>query len=429
MANAGVDLDVAVARARIRPFLIVMVDGRDGSYRSDTEWADTPHGRYESLVLDTVHAVDARWPTLRDRADRAIGGNSEGAFGAMNVALHHLETFSTVESWSGYFRADRGGAFSHTTAAYRRAYSPADYVASIRHRVRRLGLHAFLYVGMADGDRGLSTDFAARLRAAGADVRYTELPGRPLVAAVARRDAQRADLRRPLVPPMSAARLGLGLALSASVALNLGYLLQHRGSADAPPVTPRHPIRSVRGLLSSGAWLAGLACGLLGWALHVAALSRAPLSLVQAFVAGGLVLCVPMAVVALGHRVERTEVAGVALMSLALAGLSLGLYARPHSAHVSSAGLAAYLAAAGALAAALVAARRAAGSPRGRPRPRGGRALRRGRPRDQGTDRRCRATRPARGPCCRPGAPPRCSPPPGPSSASNAGSRAGEPCR
>src|SRR5439155_407623 len=82
--------------------------------------------------------------------------------------------------------------------------------------------------------------------------------------------------------------LGLGLALAASMALNLGYLLQHRGAGTAPPVTPRHPVTTLAGLLSSGAWLAGLACGLGGWALHVAALSRAPLSLVQAFVAGGL---------------------------------------------------------------------------------------------------------------------------------------------
>jgi enterochelin esterase-like enzyme len=178
VANAGVSLDVGVAHSRLQPFLIAMVNGRDGTYRSDTEWADTPHGRYESLVLDTVRAVDARWPTLPDRADRAIAGNSEGAFGAMNVALHHLDSFSIVESWSGYFRADRGGAFSHTTAAQRRADSPADYVTGLARRLRRLPVHAFLYVGLADRDRRLSTSFAGQLRAAGAELRYAEFPGR-----------------------------------------------------------------------------------------------------------------------------------------------------------------------------------------------------------------------------------------------------------
>ena len=178
VANLGVDLDVAIAQGRLRPFLLVMVDGRDGSYRSDTEWADTPHGRYESVVLDTVRAVDARWPTLPDRADRAVGGNSEGAFGAMNVALHHLDVFGTVESWSGYFRAGADGPFAHTGAALRLAYSPADYVRALSRRLHRLPLHAFLYVGRADADRGQSTTFAAQLHAAGATVRYSEYPGR-----------------------------------------------------------------------------------------------------------------------------------------------------------------------------------------------------------------------------------------------------------
>jgi enterochelin esterase-like enzyme len=39
-------------------------------------------------------------------------------------------------------------------------------------------LYAFLYVGMADADRGLSTSFARQLHAVGVRVRYTEYPGR-----------------------------------------------------------------------------------------------------------------------------------------------------------------------------------------------------------------------------------------------------------
>jgi uncharacterized membrane protein len=154
---------------------------------------------------------------------------------------------------------------------------------------------------------------------------------------------------------MSGVWLGLGLALAASLALNLGYLLQHGGAAIAPRVTPRHPVATLRGLLVSRAWLAGLGLGLTGWTLHVAALSHAPLSLVQAFVAGGLLLCVPLAAGVLGHRVTPSETAGVALMSAALAALSLGLQAHAHSAHLATPVLAAYLAAAGAAAIALAA--------------------------------------------------------------------------
>src|SRR5439155_4147215 len=106
--------------------------------------------------------------------------------------------------------------------------------------------------------------------------------------------------------------------------------------------------------LASPAWLAGLALGLTGWALHVVALSHAPLSLVQAFVAGGLVLCVPLAVGALGHQVTTGEARGVSLMALALAALAFGVHARPHSAHLAGALLAVYLTATAAAAVALV---------------------------------------------------------------------------
>jgi enterochelin esterase-like enzyme len=48
----------------------------------------------------------------------------------------------------------------------------------MRSRLRSLPLHAFLYVGVGDRDRRLSTAFAAQLHAAGAPVRYSEFPGR-----------------------------------------------------------------------------------------------------------------------------------------------------------------------------------------------------------------------------------------------------------
>jgi len=65
--------------------------------------------------------------------------------------------------------------------------------------------------------------------------------------------------------------------------------------------------------------------GIAGWALHVGALSRAPISLVQAFVAGGLVLAAPMAALGLGHRLRGSERWAVACMVLALPLLTLGL--------------------------------------------------------------------------------------------------------
>ena len=118
--------------------------------------------------------------------------------------------------------------------------------------------------------------------------------------------------------------IGLGLAVLASVALNGSYLLQHAGSRGAPAIDARRPLATARGLLASRWWLAGVAAGLAGWAIHVAALSQAPLSLVQAFAAGGLVLTVPVAARAFGQRLERADQVAVGALVGALALLGLG---------------------------------------------------------------------------------------------------------
>lgn len=151
---------------------------------------------------------------------------------------------------------------------------------------------------------------------------------------------------------MSALASGLGLALLASLALNGSYLLQHVGARHAPAVTPRHPLRTLRGLLRSRVWAAGLAAGLLGWGLHVGALARAPLSLVQAFAVGGLALAVPAGTRMLRERLSREELKAVGLMVAAL--VLLGIGAHPVAArHVPAAGLLAYLGGAAVLAGAL----------------------------------------------------------------------------
>src|SRR3954447_5724922 len=122
----------------------------------------------------------------------------------------------------------------------------------------------------------------------------------------------------------SALIVGLVLAVLASLALNGSYLLQHAGSRGAPSIDLRRPLITVRGLLRSRVWLVGTAAGALGSVLHIAALATAPLSLVQAFTAGGLVLTVPVAARAFGQRLERRELVAVAVLVTALALLGLG---------------------------------------------------------------------------------------------------------
>ncbi len=129
--HLGVDADVLLHQHRIRPFLIVMPDGRNGTFRSDTEWANTRHGRYEGFVLDVVRAVDSRWSTIANRGGRALSGNSEGAYAAINLTLRDLNTFAVAESWSGYVKPTvKNGPFAGEPAAQIAANDPALYLAS-----------------------------------------------------------------------------------------------------------------------------------------------------------------------------------------------------------------------------------------------------------------------------------------------------------
>jgi enterochelin esterase-like enzyme len=171
---AGVAMDTLAAQRAISPFLIVMPDGRDGSFAGDTEWADTAHGRYERFVLD----VDRRFPTVADRRHRVIAGNSEGAYAAANLGLRHLGTFGALEAWTGYYQQTRTGVFAQATAAVPRSYSPADTVRGLHRQIARRPLQAYLYAGEQDPDVVQLAPFAAELRAAGAHVEARVLPGR-----------------------------------------------------------------------------------------------------------------------------------------------------------------------------------------------------------------------------------------------------------
>lgn len=140
---------------------------------------------------------------------------------------------------------------------------------------------------------------------------------------------------------MSALAAGILLAVAASVLLNGSYLLQHAGSAQSVTVSILRPVATLRSLLRSPLWAAGAVAGMTGWALHVGALSRAPISIVQAFVAGGLALTLPLAALA-GRRSTSVERSGAALMVAGLVLLSLGMRAGAVTGAIPAVALAAY---------------------------------------------------------------------------------------
>jgi hypothetical protein len=117
---------------------------------------------------------------------------------------------------------------------------------------------------------------------------------------------------------------GLVLAVLSTAALSYGVYLQHSASSSLPTLALGHPLRSLSYLFTSWRWVAGLVSGLGGLALYIVALSLAPLSLVQATLAGGVGLLALLVRRGGGSlsRLDRVAVAA-SVGGLLLLGLSL----------------------------------------------------------------------------------------------------------
>ena len=120
--------------------------------------------------------------------------------------------------------------------------------------------------------------------------------------------------------------LALVLALASVVALDVGFLLQQQSVSGAPALSLRRPLDAARALVGARVWVVGFVVGLAGWGLYLVAVSRAPLSLVQAVSGGGIGLLVLLAA-GLGRlRPSRRDTAGALLATggLLLLAATLG---------------------------------------------------------------------------------------------------------
>jgi drug/metabolite transporter (DMT)-like permease len=101
----------------------------------------------------------------------------------------------------------------------------------------------------------------------------------------------------------------VGIVLAAVVALmtNLASLLKHRGCQRTQPVRISRPIASIQGLARSRWFVAGWSLAALAWLVHVAALSLAPISLVQTVLAAGAVMLAVLSQRLFGDSVQRRQ--------------------------------------------------------------------------------------------------------------------------
>jgi S-formylglutathione hydrolase FrmB len=160
--------DSLIGSGAARPFIVVMPPGGLPSgtkkQRALSEWT----GAWESYVVDRVVPwTDAHLPTERGPAARAIAGVSAGGFGAVDIALRHLGTFSKAESWEGYFTPFRDGPFTHASGATLAAHNPTLLVRERAAAIRAHALRFFLSTGGSHGavKRSWTFDFARELRA------------------------------------------------------------------------------------------------------------------------------------------------------------------------------------------------------------------------------------------------------------------------
>jgi enterochelin esterase-like enzyme len=150
-------LDRLIADHRIAPTIAVMIQGGPGA----NNWLNHGRSGYEAYVLEVQRLVDRMLPTIPERGARAIAGYSMGGYGAMHLALMHLDSFAVAESWLGFFDGMDGR------------------VRDDRSTISRLGLRTFVYGGASDAiaDPSENAPFAAALRAVGANAHSAVYPG------------------------------------------------------------------------------------------------------------------------------------------------------------------------------------------------------------------------------------------------------------
>jgi S-formylglutathione hydrolase FrmB len=133
--------------------------GSTGTF-SDKEWAES----WNTFVArDVVNYVDAHYRTVASPRARAIGGLSEGGYGAINIALHHPREFSVVESWSGYEKPDPLRSIFGPQLQLLPANDPRALLPRVARELRHVHTYFWFYSGSEDRYRGQNRAFSREL--------------------------------------------------------------------------------------------------------------------------------------------------------------------------------------------------------------------------------------------------------------------------
>jgi enterochelin esterase-like enzyme len=169
-----------VAEKRMKPMILVMPTGSPG-FLTDTEWANgTGHGNewLTFVASDLVPAIDSRFRAIPEGQARVIGGFSEGAYGALNIALHNVGEFDTIQSWSGYMQALNMPTIFGTGTEGRLDNSPYNEVQTEAASLRSTGTYFWMYTGTQEPSAHRQTLlFSTELARLGVPYLYLRAPG------------------------------------------------------------------------------------------------------------------------------------------------------------------------------------------------------------------------------------------------------------
>lgn len=134
-------LDRLMASGAMRPTLVVMPDAST-RYGGSQYLNSDALGDYEDAMLELVHVIDRKYPTLAAPGARAVVGHSSGGYGALRLAMRHPGTFGLAAAHS---------ADLHFELAYR-----PDFGELLRYyeKVGLEGLQALLGDPLAALQRG-----------------------------------------------------------------------------------------------------------------------------------------------------------------------------------------------------------------------------------------------------------------------------------
>jgi S-formylglutathione hydrolase FrmB len=182
--RAAETLDSLSARGAIPEVVAVMPNGNGIGLLGRQEWLDSSDGKAlmaEFVWRDLVAWADRTYRTRPDSVHRALIGLSEGATGALNIALKHPGVFNACGGLSGqYLMTDDWGMKAvwgqgPEAARIREANSPALYVGRIAPTARQ----QVIYFDCGVGDESLADNraFDRILGESGVPHVYQEFPG------------------------------------------------------------------------------------------------------------------------------------------------------------------------------------------------------------------------------------------------------------